>query len=87
MFGTLGALSLNGYRGATVNFETQKGRNDMTHLARIAALLAAFAAAGCIGKVEVAQTKPVATEASSLYSDMHAAIPAPRAQKHVFEYN
>jgi hypothetical protein len=70
-----------------VNFETTKGRKDMTHLVRIAALIAVFAAAGCTVNAEVAQTSPVATEASSMYSEMHNAIPASRKDGNVFEYS
>lgn len=87
MFATLGVLGLNRYRGAMVNFETTKGRKDMTHLARIAALIAVFAAAGCTVSAEVAQTSPVATEASSLFSEMHSTIPASRTSGNVFEYS
>jgi hypothetical protein len=87
MFATLGALGANRYRAAMVNFETTKGRKDMTHLARIAALIAVFAAAGCTVSAEVAQTSPAATEASSLYGEMHNAIPASRTSGNVFEYS
>ena len=59
----------------------------MTHIVRIAALLAAFAAAGCTVSAEVAQTAPVATEASSMYGEMHNAIPASRTAGNVFEYS
>jgi outer membrane murein-binding lipoprotein Lpp len=61
----------------------------MSHLVRIAGLVAVFAAAGCVSNAEeVAQTSSsVATEASSLYQEMHAAIPASRTQGNVFEYN
>jgi hypothetical protein len=59
----------------------------MTHIARIAALLAAFAAAGCTVNAEVTPTSSVATEATSLYSEMHSAIPASRTPGNVFEYS
>ena len=58
----------------------------MSHLVRITALVAVFAAAGCVSNAEVAQTSSVATESVSLYSEMHAAIPASRTQGNVFEY-
>jgi hypothetical protein len=65
----------------------------MSYLLRITALLAAFTAAGCISDTDVVQTRPVvetsavATESSSPYSEMHAAIPADRSQDKFFEYN
>jgi outer membrane murein-binding lipoprotein Lpp len=59
----------------------------MKHLVRIATLLAVFAAAGCVSNAEVGQTNAVATESSSLYAEMHAAIPASRTPGNVFEYN
>ncbi|HZO00481.1 MAG TPA: hypothetical protein VFB93_04725 [Burkholderiales bacterium] len=58
----------------------------MSHLVRIAALLAAFAAAGCISNAEVSPTSAVSTESSSLYAEMHAAIPA-AARDNVLEYH
>ena len=58
----------------------------MSHLARTAALLAAFAAAGCISNAEVSQTSAVSTESSSLYAELHAAIPA-AAPDRLFEYH
>lgn len=60
----------------------------MSHLVRIAVLVAGFAAAGCVSNTEVAQTSTVAaTEAVSLWSDMHAAIPANRTNEKFFDYN
>ena len=87
MFAGLPAPGVTRYRGSTtVNFTTGKGRNDMSHLVRITALVAALVAAGCVSNAEVAQTSPVvATE--SLWSEMHAAIPASRTNDNVFEYN
>ena len=60
----------------------------MSQLIRIAALLAASAAAGCVANADVGQTSSAAAQpASSLYSEMHAAIPADPAQDKFFEYN
>ena len=59
----------------------------MSHLVRFAGLLAVLAAAGCISNADLGQTSPVATESSSLYAEMHAAIPAGRSNGNVFEYN
>ena len=71
-----------------VNLRTLKGRNTLSHLVRIAALLATFVAAGCISNADVAQTSPAAeTEPTSLYSEMHAAIPSARTESNFFDYN
>lgn len=60
----------------------------MSHLVRIAAVLAAVVIAGCSASADVVQkTTFAATESSSLWSEMHAAIPAARVQGNVFEYN
>ena len=57
----------------------------MTHLVRITALIAVFAAAGCSVSLEVADSSPVAAAPS--YSDMHSAIPASQTPGNVFEYS
>ena len=60
----------------------------MSQLIRISTLLAAFAAAGCVANADVGETSSAAAEpASSLYSEMHAAIPASPAQNKFFDYN
>jgi hypothetical protein len=60
----------------------------MSYLLRIAAVFAVFTTAGCISDADVVvQTSPAATEYSSPYSEMHAAIPADRSQGKFFEYN
>jgi len=59
----------------------------MTHLVRIAMLLAAFAAAGCVANADVGPTSSVSAEPVSLWAEMHAAIPANQASRNAFEYN
>jgi hypothetical protein len=58
----------------------------MSHLIRIVALLAAFAAAGCVSDAEIGQSSAV-TESTSPYAEMHAAIPDSGTDGNVFEYN
>ena len=61
----------------------------MSHLVRIAALLAIFATAGCISDADVVQPSSVAPQSqyAPVYGEMHAAIPTPRTSSNVFEYN
>jgi hypothetical protein len=58
----------------------------MSQIVRTAAVLVVFVAAGCVVNAEVGQSS-VATESSSLYAEMHAAIPASPTPGNVFEYN
>ena len=59
----------------------------MSHLVRFAAVLAVFAAAGCISNADLGQTSAATAQSSSLYAEMHATIPASRSNGNVFEYN
>ena len=60
----------------------------MKSIVRIAVLAVAFTSAGCISKADVAQVSAAApAEATLVYGDMHAAIPASKANGNVFEYN
>jgi hypothetical protein len=60
----------------------------MSNKIRIAALVVAFIAAGCVSSNEVA---PVGAAASAehplVFGDMHAAIPADKGNEKFFEYN
>ena len=62
----------------------------MSNKIRIAALVVAFIAAGCVGSNEANQVmNPVsvaAAETRPIFSDMHAAIPASKTNGNVFEY-
>ena len=60
----------------------------MKSIVRVAVLVVAFTAAGCVSNDEAVQVSAAAPAeaAVSLYSEMHAAIPAGKADK-FFEYN
>ena len=61
----------------------------MKSIVRLALLVVAFAATGCVSDAEeVAQVSlAAAAESTPIYSDMHAAIPPSKASGNVFEYN
>ena len=60
----------------------------MKSIVRIAVLAVAFTSAGCISNAEVAQVSAAApAESTLIYGEMHAAIPASKANGNVFEYN
>ena len=60
----------------------------MKSIVRAAALVVAFATAGCVSNTEVAQVSVAAAAGSTLvYGDMHAAIPFSKVNGNVFEYN
>ena len=60
----------------------------MKSIVRVALLVVAFTAAGCVGNAEVAQVSvAAAADSTPIYGDMHAAIPASKASGNVFEYN
>jgi hypothetical protein len=59
----------------------------MKSIVRVALLVVAFTAAGCVSDAEVAQVSvAAAAESTPVYSDMHAAIPAGK-DGNFFEYN
>ena len=61
----------------------------MKSIVRVALLVVAFTATGCVSDAEeVAQVSlAAAAESAPIYSDMHAAIPPSQASGNVFEYN
>jgi hypothetical protein len=59
----------------------------MKSIVRVAVVIVAFTAAGCVSNAEVAQVgASAAADATLIYGDMHAAIPAGK-DGNVFEYN
>jgi hypothetical protein len=59
----------------------------MKSIVRVALLVVAFTAAGCVSDAEVAQVSvAAAAEPALVYGDMHAAIPAGK-DGNVFEYH
>jgi hypothetical protein len=61
----------------------------MKSIVRLALLVVAFTAAGCVSDAEeVAQVSvAAAAEPTLVYGDLHAAIPASKVNGNVFEYN
>jgi outer membrane murein-binding lipoprotein Lpp len=60
----------------------------MKNIIRVAVVAVAFTSAGCISNADVAQVSAAApAEVTLVYGDMHAAIPASKANGNVFEYN
>jgi hypothetical protein len=61
----------------------------MKSIVRLALLVVAFTAAGCVSDAEEVAPLSVAAAAGStpIYSDLHAAIPASKVNGAVFEYN
>ena len=60
----------------------------MKSIFRVAFIVVAFTAAGCVSDAEVERVGAAApAEYGSVFSDMHAAIPAGKVDGNVFEYN
>ena len=60
----------------------------MKSIIRVAFVVIAFTAAGCVSDAEVERVSAAApAEHGSVFSDMHAAIPARKVNGNVFEYN
>ena len=61
----------------------------MKSMVRVALLVVAFTATGCVSDAEeVARVSvPAAADSTPVYGDMHAAIPASKVNGNVFEYN
>ena len=61
----------------------------MKSIIRVAVVAVVFGAAGCVvSNADVAQVSAAApVESTSLFGDMHAAIPASKVNGNVFEYN
>jgi hypothetical protein len=60
----------------------------MKSIIRVAVVAVAFTTTGCISKADVAQVSAAApVETIAVFSEMHAAIPASKTNKNVFEYN
>ena len=60
----------------------------MKSIIRVAVVVVAFTAAGCVSNAEVAHVGvSAAADSTLIYGDMHAAIPASKVNGNVFEYN
>ena len=61
----------------------------MKSIVRVALVVVAFTAVGCVSDADVAQVSAAApaAESSLVFGDMHAAIPASKTDGRVFEYN
>jgi outer membrane murein-binding lipoprotein Lpp len=60
----------------------------MKSIFRVAFVVVAVSVTGCVSDAEVEQVSAAApAESGSVFSDMHAAIPASKLNGNVFEYN
>jgi hypothetical protein len=60
----------------------------MKSIFRVAFVVVAFGVTGCVSDAQVEQVSAAApAEHGSVFSDMHAAIPASKLNGNVFEYN
>ena len=59
----------------------------MKSIVKMVVLVVAFAAAGCVSNDEAVQVSAAApAESSPMFGELHAAIPASKANGNVFEY-